>query len=156
MSEKMKRIAGKIKASRWIFKASARASFSQVGEDNILAYFFQSIGLTKPSYLEIGTNHPVIGNNTYAFYLKGSRGVLVEPDPALHAVIKNYRPGDKLLQCGIALQEAESATFYVFPSQYHGWNTFSHEEVQVRKAAGIEIEKELSVPLLNINNVIQD
>jgi FkbM family methyltransferase len=156
MKKRLNRIWNKLTACRWLFKGSGKASFSQVGEDRIIAYFFNSIGVTRPTYLEIGTNHPVIGNNSYAFYLAGSRGVLVEPDPSLHTVIKAKRKHDKLLTCGIALHQSGSAKFYIFPAPYSGWNTFSDEEVAVRAKMGVAVEKEITVPLRNINDVIKD
>jgi FkbM family methyltransferase len=155
LSNRINRIWNKLVATKWMFKGVGKTSFSQVGEDRIIAYFFGSIGLKTLSYLEIGTNHPVLGNNTYSFYLTGSRGVLVEPDPSLHAIIKSNRPDDILLTSGIALTETKEADFYIFPSNYSGWNTFSADEVNVRSKMGIAIEKKITVPLKNVNDVIQ-
>ncbi len=154
MSIRLNRIWNKLIATKWMFKGVGKTSFSQVGEDRIIAYFFSSIGLKSPSYLEIGTNHPVLGNNTFGFYLAGSRGVLVEPDPSLHALIKSNRPQDVLLTSGIALNESNAATFYIFPANYSGWNTFSEEEVSVRAKMGVQIEKKITVSLQNVNDVI--
>ena len=50
-------------------------SYAQAGEDRVLKFLFSSMGLNKISYLEIGTNNPIDINNTYLFYLGGSRGV---------------------------------------------------------------------------------
>lgn len=154
--QRIKRIWNKLIATKWIFNSAAKASFSQVGEDKIIAYFFNSIGVKHPSYLEIGTNHPVIGNNTYAFYLTGSKGVLIEPDPSLHSIILSKRKHDKLLTCGIALNEAQNAPFFIFPKKYSGWNTFSTEEVEVRKKMGINVETQIFVPLSNINDILKN
>ncbi len=154
MSIRLNRIWKKLIATKWMFKGVGKTSFSQVGEDRIIAYFFERIGLKNPSYLEIGTNHPVLGNNTFSFYLTGSRGVLVEPDPSLHALIKNNRPADILLTAGIALNETKEATFYIFPANYSGWNTFSEEEVKVRDKMGVQVERKIMIPLQNVNDVI--
>ena len=66
-----KRFARKIKACWQTFKGTAQVSFSEVGEDLIVHYLFRSLKITNPTYLDIGTNHPIIGNNTYFFYLRG-------------------------------------------------------------------------------------
>ncbi len=131
-------------------------SYSQVGEDRILEFLFHNLQIKYPTYLEIGTNHPVKGNNTFYFYLRGSKGVLVEPDPYYHNVIRSIRKQDKLYTCGIALNEAKEADFYIYPKKYSGWNTFSDEEVAVRKKEGINYEKCVKVPLRNVNSILEE
>ena len=58
-----------------------KISYSQLGEDLIIEFVFNGIGINKINYLDIGAHHPIEINNTYLFYLKGSYGVLIEPDP---------------------------------------------------------------------------
>ena len=42
-------------------------SFSQAGEDRVVRYLFNSLNIWNPTYLDIGANYPVSGNNTYLF-----------------------------------------------------------------------------------------
>ncbi len=65
---------------------TARPSYAQGGEDLLIAGIAGFIGLHRPekdirlTYMDIGANDPVMGNNTYYFYkFGGCRGVLVEP-----------------------------------------------------------------------------
>jgi FkbM family methyltransferase len=146
------RIISKLTACNYIFNAKARPSFAQVGEDAILMYLFKQIGKQTIEYLDVGTNDPVHGNNTYAFYLAGSRGVCVEPDPTLCRKIRKHRPKDRCLNVGIGLNEQDQADFYVFDND--GWNTFSAEEAELRKAGGTPYREVLSIPLRNINQII--
>jgi FkbM family methyltransferase len=44
--------------------------------------------------MDVGANHPTIGNNTYLFYLRGWRGVLVEPIKKNCELLSTYRPDD--------------------------------------------------------------
>lgn len=148
----LRRIISKLKASRYLFSATARASFAQVGEDCILQYLFRQLGKDRITYLDIGTNHPVHGNNTYAFYLAGSRGVCVEPDPSLCKQIRRHRPGDTCLNVGIGLTEQQQSDFFVFPND--GWNTFSREEAELRRSSGMPYSQVLQIPLKNINDII--
>lgn len=151
-----KRIKRKLIDCGQVLNATARVSYSQVGEDLIAQYLFQSLKIQQPTYLEVGTNHPIIGNNTYFFYLRGCVGVCVEPDPNLFSVIRLKRPQDKLLNCGIGLQGTSSADFFSFPPPYTGWNTFSKKEAEKRQAeTGIQIEKVVHVPLITINEVME-
>ena len=57
--------------------------------------------VTRPSYLDIGAHHPTHFSNTYFFYATGSSGVTVEPDPTLHAQLRNKRPNDVHLNVGV-------------------------------------------------------
>lgn len=148
----LKRVTRKVASFPWILKGYARPSYAQLGEDRILDFLFQRLGIKNPSYLDIGTNHPISGSNTYYFYSKGSRGVCIEPDPALYALIKRHRGQDTILNVGIGLDEQQEADFYIFDT--HGWNTFSKEEAEYRKSNGQPYREVIKMPLKNINQII--
>ena len=150
-----KRIARKLGDCRQILKANAKASYAQVGEDLIVSYLFQALNIDKPTYLEIGTNHPIVGNNTFYFYSRGSAGVCVEPDPDMFAIIKAHRPMDVILNMGIGVNENTHADFFAFPPPYTGWNSFSMKEAEKRQAeTGIRIRKVTTLPLISVNEVM--
>ncbi|MGB5027475.1 MAG: hypothetical protein WBO38_03165, partial [Chitinophagaceae bacterium] len=46
------------------FFAHMRRSYSQSGEDIIVSYLFERMGIKKPTYLDIGANHPIALSNT--------------------------------------------------------------------------------------------
>ena len=146
----------KCQAFKYILNGNVLPSFSQAGEDIILQYLFQKIKIKSPTYLDIGTNHPIIGNNTYLLYLRGSKGVCIEPDPELCKQIKRKRPNSKLLQVGIGLSDQQHAPFYIFPQPYTGWNTFSKDEASKKETeSGIKVKRTISIPLMSINEIIQ-
>ena len=90
-------------------------SYSQVGEDRILAFLFSDKKMNVISYLDIGTNLPVISNNTYLFYTRGSNGVCVEADKSLIPLIKKFRPNDRIINAGVSINQIEThADFYIF------------------------------------------
>lgn len=131
------------------------ASYSQAGEDGVVGFLFMDKGISKISYLEIGTNIPDSGNNTYLFYKNGSRGVCVEADKTLIPLIKKIRPEDKVLNIGVAVSEQKEADFYIFDIK--GINTFDKEEAEKRAASGAnKILEVVSVPLININQLIKE
>jgi len=148
----IRRLISKFIAFYYILRSKARPSFAQVGEDAILYYFFNNAGIKKISYLDIGTNHPVYGNNTYAFYLNGGHGVCVEPDPTLYKLIQKKRKNDVCLNVGIGLSTQKTSDFYVFSNS--AWNTFSKEEAVARNESGQPYQKIIQIPLLNINEII--
>lgn len=150
-----KRFLGKCRSAINVVGLNAQPSFSQVGEDIIINYLFNQLEIIHPTYLEVGTNLPVRGNNTYYFYNKGSRGVCIEPDPELYKIIVKKRPGDVVLNIGIGLSNIQSASLYVFPAGYEGWNTFSEKEAKIRESeSGIKVKKAVKIELRNINDVI--
>jgi FkbM family methyltransferase len=151
-----RRIKGKLWASWQTMTGGMLPSFSQAGEDRIIHYFFlRYLGNEKLTYLDIGANHPILFNNTYLFYLRGGKGVCIEPDPKFTSLLKRYRRNDVILQAGIGFSsQTIEADFYVFSGKNAAWNTFSLEEAERRKAESgfkYNVQKQ---KLLNINDVI--
>ncbi len=132
----------------------AKASYSQTGEDIIVDYLFNSLKISRPSYLEIGTNQPRICNNTYNFYKKGCKGVCIEPDIEMVRIIKQQRPKDTILNIGIGTRDQENAEFYLFPGLTNGWSTFSKEEAENRKRDTGIMYQTLLMPLMSINTIM--
>jgi FkbM family methyltransferase len=100
-------------------------SYSQIGEDLIINFIFNSKGISSINYLDIGANHPFYINNTYNFYLKGMRGINIEPNPSLFQLLKKYRSQDINLNIGVSDKKSE-LTYYHF--DVPALNTFSLEE----------------------------
>jgi FkbM family methyltransferase len=110
-----------------------KKSYSQCGEDLIIDFLFYQMGIEKPGFIDIGAHHPKYINNTYLFYLKGSRGISIEPDPSLIAQFNSVRKDDINLNIGIGDKNGE-ADFYIMNEPT--LNTFVCEE-----AENIEAEK---------------
>lgn len=100
-------------------------SYSQIGEDIIINFIFNSKGIDRFNYLDIGANHPFYINNTYNFYLNGKRGINIEPNPNLFELLTKYRSQDINLNIGISAKKSE-LTYYHF--DVPALNTFSLEE----------------------------
>lgn len=139
------------------FSGKAGISYSQVGEDLIIDYIFKQVIKAKSiTYLDIGTNDPIIGNNTYLFYLKNDFGVCLEPDPILYKKIVAKRTRDVVLNAGIGTGEQTEGTLYRFLDGYSGWNTFSKEEAEKRhQESKIQYHQYDRIPFLKLNDVIQ-
>jgi hypothetical protein len=66
-------------------------SYSQWGEDAVLSQFLhEKFG----TYLDIGSGHPINGNNTYFLYQRGWRGILVDPIQRNYEATKKFRRKD--------------------------------------------------------------
>jgi FkbM family methyltransferase len=153
------RLSSLLDADKWSkflkdrFRGDSRPTYSQCGEDAIVDFVFVALGIDKPSYLDIGAHHPTRLSNTYRFYRAGSRGVLVEPDPALHRVIKLRRRGDICLNVGVGTGSAAEADFYIM--SVPTLNTFSREEAD--KVAGFgeaRISSVRKLPLVTIGDIL--
>ena len=135
-----------------------RRSFAQQGEDLILYNLLcHDLQIRMPSYLDIGAGDPALSNNTYALYLTGSRGVLVEPNPVLVRMLRAVRPGDVVVGCGVGLAKATEADYFVIRGRWP-LNTFSRETVAEyrRQSAEDPVEEVLKLPLVPINQLIAD
>ena len=135
-----------------------RRSFAQQGEDLILYNLLcHELKIQAPAYLDIGAGDPVLSNNTYALYLTGSRGVLVEPNPTLVRKLKAVRPGDVVVGCGVGLRDTTDADYYVIRGRWP-LNTFSSEVVAEyrRQSAADPVDRILRMPLIHINRLMAD
>lgn len=105
-----------------------KLSFSQSGEDLIIDYIFQLRGLSNPSYLDIGANHPFYLSNTALLYSKGCRGINVEADPSLIKKFHDFRKEDINLNIGVGTVDGQELDFYIFNDPT--LNTFSKTEAE--------------------------
>ena len=92
----------------WAWKAKffidgdrfARLSWSQEGEDLLIDRFFQDehVGF----FVDVGAHHPTRFSNTFYFYQKGWRGILIDATPGLDLLFKAKRPGDVFENSAVA------------------------------------------------------
>lgn len=135
-------------------------TYAQQGEDVALWQILRNVlGIEHPTYMDIGAHHPVFNNNTYLLYGRGARGVLVEPNPALHRVLEQLRPRDVLVRAGIGVTAQAEADFYIIGGSPDGQlNTFSREQADTlvaRSNGHYRIERVLKIPLLGINELMR-
>lgn len=136
-------------------KPPFNCSNSQAGEDKIVDYLFSSMGIWHFSYLDIGTGHPEQSNNTYFFYRRRNRGVLVEPDSGYFESIKKMRPDDVAVNAAISDEENKDADFYVF--NLPALNTLSKEEADLRVHSGhYKLVETKKIKLLTVEYIIQN
>lgn len=92
-----------------------KTTYSQSGEDAILAYLFAVLGIpfAKCSYLDLGANRPKEMSNTYFFYEQGASGILVEANPALIPALRREREGDTIINKCIAPVSGQVIPFHV-------------------------------------------
>ncbi len=134
-----------------------RLSYAQQGEDLVLQAVFEHLGIARPRYLDIGAFHPTIGSNTFLFYVQGSRGVLVEPNPPMAALLRRARPGDVVLDVGVSVDGSTEADYYVLRDRPQ-LNTFSRQQVDryVAEAGPGAVEAVVRMPLRALGDILAE
>ena len=129
---------------------------SQFAEDEILAKL-----LPAPSgfYVDVGAGEPVECSNTWQFYRRGWRGVLVEPLPQFWYAIMRQRPGDWLRPVA-AYSKAGLATLRIagtVSSMRPDWDIAAQTELSVETdtltnilAAHPDVMKDCSLMSLDV------
>lgn len=130
-------------------------TFAQYGEDHVVRGFLERLKIARPSYLDVGAYDPIVSNNTYLFYRRGGRGVLVEPNVGLTDRLRRKRPGDVVLPVGIGVDDTPEADYYLMENAE--LNTFDKEQVdRLVREHGVDLLGVVKMPLVNINRVIAD
>jgi len=143
-----------------VFFKHVRTSYAQSGEDIIISDLFTQLAIQNPTYLDIGANEPIALSNTYRLYIRGSKGVCLEPNPILCEKIIKKRGRDICINAGVAFDEQTEADYYLFSEKAHGLNTFSKSEAEFWEHTGNEqigkfkVEKIIKTRLIGINEIM--
>jgi FkbM family methyltransferase len=144
------------RAAGWLRRKAGvyyKPSWSQCGEDLIVAFVLDTLGVPLPRYLDLGAHHPYYLNNTYLFYRRGARGVNVEADPALATRLRRARPRDVTVNVGVGPQSG-ALQFHVM--SVPTLNTFSAEEAKrYSEEAGHHIERTLVVEVRTFAQLVE-
>lgn len=114
-----------------------KKSYSQSGEDMIVNFIFEQLGIDYPTYIDVGAFNPYILSNTAFFYKKGCHGINIEPNPTSFKEFTRIRKRDVNLNIGIADKE-DYLKYFNFEES--ALNTFS--ETEARRI--IELGKKLT------------
>ena len=130
--------------------AGVSYNYSSDIEDIIFLQLFEKLGITNPSYMDLGVCHPVVRNNTFFLYEKGYKnGILVEPNPVMAKLCEEYRNGNLILPVGACAGE-EGILTYV-KGTLPGLNHFLREgEIPS------ETEECLEILVKNINRIFEE
>src|SRR5437868_4875409 len=96
-----------------------KLSYAQNLEDYHLDLLFSD--QPAGAYVDVGGGHPVADNVSFWFYLKGWRGLIVEPQQALADIYAHVRPRDHTVSC--LAGRAEGETEFHVVDKLHGFST---------------------------------
>ncbi|MEP7704329.1 FkbM family methyltransferase [Paraglaciecola sp. 25GB23A] len=99
---------------------------AQEGEDalvrRILKWHYHKLGF----YVDVGAHDPIRFSNTYHYYLKGWKGINIDPKKGMKERFDRMRPRDNNLEIGIS-DEKSLLTYYQFKEP--AFNTFDKASV---------------------------
>jgi FkbM family methyltransferase len=127
-----------------------RTSYSQFGEDKVLRSL---LPIRCGRYVDIGAGDPRRNSNSYYFYRRGWRGVLVEANPEVVHDLKKYRRRDKVVNAVVsAANESGSKKIWIFDTSE--LSTADESRAQNLQAEGHKLSSVLELPQITISNLI--
>src|SRR5690606_22126594 len=125
-------------------------SYAQCGEDLIVRFIFKQIGITSPSYWDVGAYDPYKFSNTALLYENGSRGVNVEPNPTLFERFQKYRKEDTNLNVGVSGTSGQGKYYLM---DVPALNTFSYSATEEYIREGHKMVGEIVLPLITMADI---
>ncbi len=126
-------------------------SYAQNLEDYHLDLVFA--GQTTGTYVDVGGGHPVADNVSYYFYLKGWRGLIVEPQEALAAAYAHIRPRDHTVSSLAGRSDGE-IPFHVVEG-LHGLSSAIRENAESASKYGATF-KTVQKPVRRLSRLIDE
>jgi FkbM family methyltransferase len=124
-------------------------SYAQRFEDLYLMRCFG--GQAEGFYVDIGSGHPVYDNVSFAFYLKGWRGITVEPNPWLAQLSRAVRPRDRHVEALVGAARGEATLHLV--REYHGLSTMIEGHARAALRAFGKASDAITVPLTTLADI---
>jgi FkbM family methyltransferase len=126
-----------------------RSSYSQTGEDSLISEYFKG---ELFSYIDIGAGEPVSGSNTYHFYRKGIRGILVDPLPANKILARVIRPKDLFIQSLVG-DSSGPQQFWEFEAYEYSTMDPGVAEKLIQEGI-IKVKRQTSISLITLQEIV--
>jgi FkbM family methyltransferase len=130
----------------------ASVSYSQRFEDLYLGICFPD--KRDGFYIDIGAGHPVYDNVSFAFYLRGWRGIAVEPNPWLSQLAHGARPRDRNIQSLVGATEGNAAFHLV--NDYHGLSTMIADHARQAESEFGKASEALTMPVATLRALCEE
>jgi FkbM family methyltransferase len=99
-------------------------------------------------YVDVGAYHPWQGSNSYKLYLRGWRGITVEPNPEVAPLFRRLRPRDIHLNLGVSADAGELAYHHFDDAKL---NSFDSAQAGRMNCA---VRKTTAVPCLPLSDIV--
>lgn len=125
-------------------------SYSQYRDDLIID---KLLGYPNTGfYVDVGAYDPVRFSNTMRFYLKGWKGINVEPDFGQFRKIEAVRTRDINLNIGIASKSGSLTYWQMNPNTL---STFSEAQAKESMKEGFSLTKKMKIPVQTLASVLE-
>jgi FkbM family methyltransferase len=126
-------------------------SFSKSGEDLILAKILQKF---KSGYfVDVGCWDPINYSNTYFFYLRGYKGICIDPNPKLVEEYRLIRPNDRFILSGVGMNLSRLNYYYI--KKDSSLNTFNYDFIKENNLED-SIDKIVEVTLKPLSQILDE
>jgi FkbM family methyltransferase len=134
------------------FRRCISISYSQDGEDAVLASFYEGKSNYKGFYIDIGAHHPVRFSNTQLFYEKGWRGINIDATPGSMKSFNKFRKRDINIEVGISDVSGEME---YFSFEEPALNSFDKILSEKRINDGWRLKEKIRIHTLTINTILE-
>lgn len=128
----------------------AFVSYAQNFEDVMLWRALNEVA--QGFYIDVGANDPDIDSVTKAFYIRGWRGINVEPLQSHWKDLMRERPEDINLRCAAGMSRGEMD---IWESDVRGWASLSSEVIEKHESKG-RAGTVYKVPVLSLTEICND
>lgn len=107
---------------------------------------------TKGTYVDIGCWKPTKHSNTYFFYLRGWKGICVDPNPELKSIFAKVRPKDTFVNAAVS-NDASPETYYQLEDALSSMNTLDYSFIKQHHLEA-NVKAEIIVPKISLEHLL--
>ena len=128
-------------------------SYSQEGEDLILARYFE--GKNNGFFVDVGAHHPIRFSNTYKFYQLGWRGINIDPLPGSMKTFNELRTNDINLEIAVLNSEKDELDYYSFNEP--ALNTFNKDlAFSIEKQGRYKLVESIKLESFKLSTILEN
>lgn len=124
---------------------------SQYGEDQMFRLLLHPS--SQGTFVDVGAHHPIDGSNTFNLYLRGWKGVTIDPNPTFEPLYRRLRPGQRHLVEGVSAIAA-TLTYFEFQDSRH--NTLSADRARDLAALGVEAIAQRQIACRPLRSIVEE
>lgn len=129
-----------------------QVGYAQEGEDLIITRLMRK---ESGFFVDVGAHHPARLSNTYKLYLKGWRGINIDPLPGSMSLFNDLRPEDINLEVAITSETSKAKVRY-FMFDEPAFNSLDEKNIADAEAAGNKLTGEVEVKCASFSSIIED
>lgn len=133
-----------------LYRQKILGSYSQNEEDRVIDKLLNY--KKRGFYIDVGAYDPTQFSNTKRFYIKGWRGINIEPDPDNFKKFLKVRKRDINLNIGIGNKSDKLIYYKFFPNTV---STFSVNEMKRNLRKKYKLIKKIKVPVKKLSSILE-